>query len=100
MRRRNIPSVTPCENVTPFEDVTPKVLHPVTPSDVTPLDKTDWLDRRNYTKAYLDCLDEQGGVLTEASAPLIRWRWPEVKVPRPVDPIKKRKALEAIAGCH
>ena len=89
------------ENVTPVipdkkEDVIPKDITQF----VTPLDPWDWSDRRNFSEAYLKCLDEQGGHLTEASIVALKiTRKPFSERPiRPVDPAKKAKAKAVLAS--
>ena len=63
-------SVIPTENVIP---------------NVIPVDPSDWRDRRNYSEAYLACLDEQGGTITEASRVAMRknWEW-KSESPKPL----------------
>ncbi len=84
--------------VNPKKDVSvnPKSVNPVNP----PLDPWDWSDRRNFSEAYLKCLDEQGGKLIEASIVALKvTRLPMVDRPaRSADPDKKAKAKAILSA--
>ena len=69
-RKRHVnPGEKVCEpdQCEPKNPVNPDVVNPDVVNPVNPVNPEDWTDRRNYSEAYLKCLGQQKGKLTEAS---------------------------------